>query len=141
MATDVTTLEQNKALARRAIGYNHGVADDPTTIFAPDFVAYLAGQPSMDRETFEHALAGFNTGFPGYTYEIEDQIAQDNLVFNRLTWRGTHGGEFAGVSATGRPIELTGINLFKIKDGRVVEQRAELDFFGLLQQVGAIPNA
>ena len=38
-------------------------------------------------------------------------------------------------------IELSGVNMFKVKHGRVVEQRAELDFFGLLQQIGAIPLA
>jgi steroid delta-isomerase-like uncharacterized protein len=141
MATDVTTLEANKALVRRAIGYNHGTADDPTNIFAPDFVAYMPGRPPLDRDNFENLLGEFGAAFPGYTYQIDDQIAQDDLVFNRVTWRGVHGGEFAGVPATGRPIVLTGINLFTIEDGRVVEQRAELDFFGLLQQIGAIPSA
>ena len=133
------TIETNKALVRRAIGYNHGATDEPTEIFAPDFVGYLPGGPPMDRATFEHAVSGFGVGFPGYTYEINDQIAQGDIVVNRVTWRGVHGGEFAGVPATGRPIELSGVNMFKVKDGRVVEQRAELDFFGLLQQIGAIP--
>ena len=45
----------------------------------------------------------------------------------------------AGVPATGRSIELRGINMFRVKDGRVVEQWAELDMLGLLQQIGAIP--
>jgi steroid delta-isomerase-like uncharacterized protein len=141
MATRVSTTDANKALVRRAIGYNHGDADDAAEIFAPEFVAYTPGQPPMDREAFERFVAGFGTGFPGYAYEIRDQIAQGDVVVNRVTWRGVHGGEFAGVPATSRPIELKGINMFKVKDGRVVEQRAELDFFGLLQQIGAIPAA
>ena len=141
MALDVTSTDANKALVRRAIGYNHGATEDATEIFAPDFVAYMPGQPPMDRAAFEHFVAGFGVGFPGYTYEIHDQIAQGDIVFNRITWRGVHGGEFAGVPATGRPIELSGINMFNVKDGRIVEQRAELDFFGLLQQIGALPPA
>jgi steroid delta-isomerase-like uncharacterized protein len=141
MTIDVRSTDANKALVRQAIGYNHGAADEATEIFAPYFVVYMPGQPPMDRAAFEHLLAGFATGFPGYTFEIDDQIAQGDLVFNRITWRGVHGGEFAGVPATGRPIELRGINMFKVKDGRVVEQRVELDFFGLLQQIGAIPPA
>ena len=141
MAGNGRSTDTNKALARRAIGYNHGAAEDPAEIFAPDFVVYMPGQPPMDRAAFEHLLAGFGAGFPGYTYEIHDQIARGDLVFNRITWRGVHGGEFAGVPAGGRPIELHGINMFKVREGRVVEQRAELDFFGLLQQIGAIPPA
>jgi len=140
MTIDVRSTEANKALVRRAIGYNHGMADDSTEIFSPDFVSYMPGQPAMDRVAFENLLAGFDAGFPGYTFEIQDQIAQGDIVFNRVTWRGVHSGEFGGVPATGRPIELRGINLFKLKDGRIVEQHAELDFFGLLQQIGAIPH-
>jgi steroid delta-isomerase-like uncharacterized protein len=137
----MTSTDANKALVRRAIGYNHGAAEDAAEIFAPDFVAYMPGQPPLERAAFEHFVAGFGAGFPGYTYEIHDQIAQADLVVNRITWRGVHGGEFAGVPATGRPIELSGINIFKVRDGRVVAQWAQLDFFGLLQQIGAIPPA
>jgi predicted ester cyclase len=141
MTTAVNTIDANKALARRAIGYNHGDAADPAEIFASGFVAYMPGQPPMDRAAFEQFVAGFGVGFPGYTSEIQDQIAQGEMVANRVTWRGTHDGEFAGIPATGRPIELDGINIFKVQDGRVVEQWAELDFFGLLQQIGAMPHA
>ncbi len=116
-----TSLDAHKALVRRAIGYNHGAADAASEIFSPDFVA------------------GVTDGMPGYTYEIHDQIAQGDLVVNRITWRGVHSGNLAGVSATGRSIELRGINMFRVKDGRVVEQWAELDMLGLLQQIGAIP--
>ena len=141
MAVQASSTDANKALVRRAIGYNHGAADEASEIFAPDFVAYMPGQPPMDRATMEHFIGDFAAGFPSYTYNIHDQIAQGDTVFNRITWRGVHSGEFAGVPATGRQIELRGINLFKVKDGRVVEQRAELDFLGLLQQIGAIPPA
>jgi predicted ester cyclase len=141
MTTVVNATEVNKALVRRAIGYNHGDTADPTEIFAPGFVAHMPGQPPMDRATFEQFVGGFGVGFPGYTHEIQDQVAQGDLIANRVTWRGIHGGEFAGVAATGRPIEMDGINIFKVHDGRVVEQWAELDFFGLLQQIGAIPQA
>ena len=132
-------LDNNKALVRRAIGYNHGAADEGARIFAADFVAYMPGQAPMDRATFEHYVAGTTVVFPGYTYEIHDQIAQRDLVANRITWRGVHSGTIAGIPATGRSIELRGINMFRVKDDRVVEQWAELDMLGLLQQIGAIP--
>lgn len=140
MAVQVNAIEANKALVRRAVAYNHGAVDDADEIFAPDFVGYMPSQPPMDRATMERFVADFANGFPGYTFEIQDQVAQGDMVFNRITWRGVHSGTFAGVPATGRPIELSGINLFKLKDGRVVEQRAELDFLGVLQQIGAIPQ-
>jgi len=133
------TLDANKALVRRAIGYNHGAVDEGTEIFATDFVAYMPGQPPLDRPTFERFVSGVTNGMPGYTYEIHDQIAQGDVVANRVTWRGVHSGNLAGVPATGRSIELRGINMFRVKHGRVVEQWAQLDMLGLLQQIGAIP--
>ena len=73
------SLDDNKALVRRAIGYNHGAADEGAEIFAADFVAYMPGQAPMDRATFEHFVGGVTNGMPGYTYEIHDQIAQGDL--------------------------------------------------------------
>jgi steroid delta-isomerase-like uncharacterized protein len=139
MTAQANSIQANKALVRRAIAYNHGTADDASEIFSSDFVAYMPGRPPMDRAAMEQFIGDFAAGFPDYSFEILDQIAQGDTVFNRITWRGVHSGEFAGVPATGRQIELRGINLFKVKNGRVVEQRAELDFLGLLQQIGAIP--
>jgi predicted ester cyclase len=132
--------EQNKALVRRAIAYNHGADDVAAEIFAPDFIGYMPGRPPMDRATMDQFIGAFAAGFPGYTFEIQDQVAQGDTVFNRLTWKGVHSGEFAGIAATGRPIELSGMNLFKVRAGHIVEQRAELDFLGLLRQIGAIPQ-
>ena len=68
-------------------------------------------------------------------------LADDGKVAIEADFAGTHTGEFAGIPPTGRPLELRGINMFKVKDGRIVAQWAELDIFGLLQQIGAIPAA
>ena len=140
MSTQTSLLEANKALVRRAVGYNHGSSDNADEIFAPDFVAYMPSQPAMDRAGMERFIGDFADAFPGYTYDIHEQVAQGDTVYNHITWRGVHTGTFAGVPATGSNIELSGINLFKVRNGRVVEQRAELDFLGVLQQIGAIPQ-
>jgi predicted ester cyclase len=108
-------------------------------MFAGDFAAYMPGQPPLDRPTFERFASGVTNGMPGYTYEIHDQIAQSDVVANRVTSRGVHSGNLAGVPPTGRSIELRGINMFRVRDGRVVEQWVELDMLGLLQQIGAVP--
>jgi|SRR5579864_2470662 len=133
-------LEANKALVRRAIGYNHGADDEGSEIFAPDFVAFMPGQPGMDRARFERYVASVTSGLPGLTFEIHDQIAQGDLVVNRVTWHGVHAAALLGIAATGTSVELRGINMFRVRDGRVVEQWAQLDMLGLLQQIGAIPS-
>jgi steroid delta-isomerase-like uncharacterized protein len=132
-------MSANKALVRRAIGYNHGASDDGAQIFSPGFVAHMPGQPPMNRPAFERFVSAVSDGMPGYTFEVHDQIAQGDLVVNRVTWRGVHSRDMAGVPGTGRSVELKGINMFRVSDGRVIEQWAELDMLGLLQQIGAIP--
>ena len=141
MAIDVRSTDATKALVRRAIAYNHGVAEEGDEIFAPDFVAHMPSMPPTDRHGLDLFIKRVTDGLSGFSYEIHDQIAQDDLVFNRITARGVHTAELLGVPATGRPIELRIINSFKVKDGRVTEQWAEPDLFGLLQQIGAIPPA
>src|SRR5207237_2207932 len=92
MAPNVTPTQANKALVRRAIGYNHGATEDAAEIFSPDFVAYMPGQPPMDRATFEHYVAGTTVVFPGYTYEIHNQIDQIDLVVILINWLGILSG-------------------------------------------------
>jgi hypothetical protein len=53
MTVDVSSIDANKALVRRAIGYNHGAADEGASIFWPDFVAHMPGRPPLDRASFE----------------------------------------------------------------------------------------
>lgn len=140
MTTDTASLDANKALVRRAIAANHTADGDADAIFAPGFRSHTAGQPAQDRAAFEAQLAEFGAGFPGYRYEIHEQIAQGDMVANRVTWHAVHTGTFKGVPATGRTVELRGINLFQVRGGRIVEQWAQPDFLGLMQQIGAIPT-
>jgi predicted ester cyclase len=59
----------------------------------------------------------------------------------RWTVRGTHQGEeFFGVSATGERIEMRGIQIDRFEGDRIVEERAEFDLLGALQQLGAVPE-
>lgn len=136
-----TATEATKALVRRAIAYNHGVPEEGDEIFAADFKAYMPGQPPMGRQGLDRFIKGVTAGLSDFGYEIHDQIAQGELVSNRITARGVHTADLLGVPATGRAVEMRLINMFRVKDGRVVEQWAEPDLFGLLQQIGAIPPA
>jgi predicted ester cyclase len=59
----------------------------------------------------------------------------------RWTVRGTHQGEeFFGVPATGERMEMRGIQIDRFEGGKLVEERAEFDLLGALQQLGAIPE-
>ena len=68
-------------------------------------------------------------------------MAAADKVVARWTSFGTHSGEFMGVPATGRFLTTSGITIFRLEDGKIVEEWSESDMLGMLQQVGAIPGA
>jgi predicted ester cyclase len=60
-------------------------------------------------------------------------------VVERLTASGTHQGDLMGVAGTGRTITLRGINIFRIRNGKIAERWGQLDQLGLLHQLGLTP--
>jgi steroid delta-isomerase-like uncharacterized protein len=71
---------------------------------------------------------------------IEDMIAEGDKVTARFTAHGTHKGDFMGLQATGKPITMTGIEIFRIKDGKIIELWGEANLLGLMQQLGIFPS-
>jgi steroid delta-isomerase-like uncharacterized protein len=83
--------------------------------------------------------AAFFAAFPGLHISIEDVIAQGDKVAVRITWQGTHQGEFMGIPPTGKPVTVTGINLYRVANGKIVEEWWQEDILGLMQQLGVLP--
>ena len=131
-------MEQNKAIVRRFVDEffhqkNVAIADE---LCDPAF----AGHGAFPFEGIE-GLKGFGVnwaaGFPDWHGEFE-LLAEGDQVVQRWTGQGTHRGEFMGIAATDTPITMTGISIFRLASGRIVEMWSEGDTFGLLQQLGAI---
>jgi predicted ester cyclase len=75
-------------------------------------------------------------GLPDYKCKTHELIAKGDKVIARFTCTGTHKGEYWGIPASGNKIEYDGIDIFHIKEGKIVEMREELDSLGLMQQLG-----
>jgi predicted ester cyclase len=79
------------------------------------------------------------TGFPDLTTTIEDMFVSGDKLAVTLVWRGTHAGEYGGVAATGKRVEVRDTAIWHFQDGKVVEILTLQDQFGLLKQVGYLP--
>jgi predicted ester cyclase len=66
---------------------------------------------------------------------LQDLIAEGDLVAFRWTMHGKHVGEFAGIAPTGRTVSLSGLNLERVVDGKIVEHWSEYDRLALVEQV------
>ena len=97
---------------------------------APDHEPTLAG--------FKQKVAGFRTSFPDIAYELHDIIASGDTVATRWVVTGSQQHEFMGIPATGQTIRVEGMNLYRLKDGRVTDIWTQFDGVGMLQQLGAM---
>ena len=80
------------------------------------------------------------SGFPDMELDLQDFVAEGEKVLVRLTVHATHTGRFGELEATGRRITVQVLDLFQIRDGRLIEHWAQLDNLGMLTQLGALPG-
>jgi predicted ester cyclase len=81
------------------------------------------------------------TGFPDLTTTIEDMFVSGDKLAVTLLWRGTHTGEYGGVAATGKPVEVRDTAIWHFRDGKVTEILTLQDQFGMLKQIGYLPDS
>ena len=84
-------------------------------------------------------MVAYTSGFPDLRLTTEDMVAEGDKVAIRNTWRGTHHGTFQGLPPTGKHVTFTGTDVFHVVGGKIVEQWADLDALGLMQQLGGLP--
>ena len=138
--------EENKALVRREIEelFNHtGDLDVAEEVYAPDFVGHDSTLPEdlNGVEAAREFAASFRSAFPDLTCTIEDQLAEGDKVVTRWRASGTHEGETEDLGpSTGNRMEITGISIERISEGKVVESWDSYDAMGMMQQLGHIPS-
>ena len=135
------SIEENKVLLRRLFEevWNQGNLATVDELLAADYVLHDPAMLIRGPEGFKAYVSAFRVAFPDLHATIEDQIAQDDKVAMRFTVRATHKGEFQGLPPTGKQITLSGINIQRFVDGKIVENWVNLDALGLLQQLGVLP--
>jgi steroid delta-isomerase-like uncharacterized protein len=79
--------------------------------------------------------------FPDTRVVVEDTFAAGDRVAGRFTYRATHHGEFMGIPASGRPVEMRSIDIWRVADGKLVEHWDELNTMEFMQQLGAMPGS
>ncbi|GHO48006.1 ester cyclase [Ktedonospora formicarum] len=136
------SLEENKALASSSLSLitekNFAAIDQ---IYASSYVRHDPDSPQVTNlESYRKYLAGLCTVFPDLHFTVEDVIAEGDQAVCRFRIRGTHAQPWRGLPATGKQVEITGINISRIAEGKIVEDWFNTDIFGLAMQLGAIPS-
>lgn len=134
--------QQNTMLVRRAVEevWNRGNLAVVEDIVSSDIVIHMSHENIHGPDGIKQFFSMLREAFPDLQFTIEDQVAEGDRVVTRWTARATHSSAFQGIPPTGRQVSLTGIDIDRIVNGKVVECWSFADDLGLLQQLGAIPT-
>lgn len=131
----------NEALVRRFFDeiWNQQRLDRAGELVTDTYTVHLLGNPSELRgpEMVRRGVQSFRSGFADWTDTIEDIFSAGDRVAVRWRSSGTHTGPFAGVAPSGRTLHLTGIDLFRIEDGKIAEHWSQADITGFIERVKA----
>lgn len=132
------SLEESKAVARAFFEeFSQGNLDAVADLMHADHVFHFPLLPApVDKDGHIAGQAAVKTAFPDYTMLVTEQIAEGDMVFNRLHITGTHEGEFMGRPGSGRTFEISTFNVMRIRDGQVLDEWDEFDTLDFLVQLG-----
>jgi predicted ester cyclase len=82
----------------------------------------------------------FYAALPDMKVTQEDLIISGDRVVGRYTYQGTQTGELMGIAASGNPVKMRSIDIWRVADGMFVEHWDELNVLEVFQQVGVIPQ-
>ena len=137
----------NKEIARRyyEAGHRNDLAAwdevcSPDMVLDPGFMPPVQGLDAIRQFT-----AGLHSAFgDDFFLSVDDLIAEDDTVVARWTEGGTHSGPLMTpdgnvVPPTGKRVDLTGISIVRVADGKITEERVQADILGFMQQLGLVP--
>jgi steroid delta-isomerase-like uncharacterized protein len=137
--------EQNKATAKRFYdAWTNGDLDAFDEILATDYQDHDTQNPNAvtrGPEAAKTTALMYREAFSDSRFEIEAQFADGDYVITRWTAIGTHDGELMGMPPTGKQVNIGGITVDRFEDGKVAEGWTNWDTLGMMQQLGAVPEA
>lgn len=124
MATE--KLERNKRIVRRVYeqGFNAGDGSVFDELYAPDFRHHnkTIHDVSVGGAGEKESMRRFRDAIPDVCFTIDDQIAERDLVSNRLTIRGTPVKFFPPIEANGEPIEIRAVAIFRVQENGLIAE-------------------
>ncbi len=124
--------------------FEEGFATGDTAVVdelcAPDLVEHQFGLAGVGDDAIEHvkeAIREVHRTIPDFSFAIEDAVERGDTIWVRVRVRGTATGPFFG-PPSGRPVDITVVDIARVVDGRIVEHWGVPDRFALLAQTGVL---
>ena len=138
------SLSENKQVVLRWTDevLNQGKVDVVDELFAQDFSWTMPfnHEPLRGPEAIKETVSGFRTAFSNFAVDVEDVIAEGDQVALKYTASGTNDGELMGAPATGESAAWRVMHIFRLRDGKIVEDVTILDRMDLMEQLGQVQS-
>jgi len=133
--------EEIREVVRREVAFWNGHdAEAASEVYAADYFGVdPAGAHAGDLAQLKQSAVALFAAFPDLSLTADDVIVEGDKAVKVWTVKATHKGEWLGIPATGKEIVVTGTNVFRIANGKIVECWAQMDSLGMMQQLGVIP--
>jgi steroid delta-isomerase-like uncharacterized protein len=111
-------------------------------LYAADFVGWDIAQPEpqVGVEGIRRRVSGYLQAFPDLHISADATVIEHSQMV--LVWRarGTQRGTLMNIPPTGRTVEVQGMTLFTVQDGRIARSQSVWDVAGLLRAIGLLPE-
>jgi predicted ester cyclase len=135
------SVEQNKKVFRRVIeeGFNNGNLEALNDCFPPTYTEHQFDLPPT-LEEFKGSIRFLRDTFAPFSLTIEDMVANQDMVWARMTGRGTDNKGLMGRAPTGKSFAITVMDVCRFENGKIVEHWGVPDRFHQLAQLGLLPR-
>ena len=99
-------------------------------------IHYPGGMDVSGLDAITEYTSQFRASFSNQVHNIEDIIAQGDMVAVRLSGKMTHIGEFQGIPPTEKEVVFTAMEFSRISKGKIIEVWQDVDALGLMMQLG-----
>jgi steroid delta-isomerase-like uncharacterized protein len=130
--------EANAALVRESFeAFNAGDAERLLAVVSPDLLMHFAEapEPLCGREIWLQGFEMMKRAFPDLEAQVDDAVAAGDKVAVRVSFTGTHSGDFQGMPATGRSIHYVSHEFYRVEDGVIAEEWICSDMASLFRQL------
>ena len=108
--------------------------------FTQNVVMHASPSDVVGIDSARAYYANYLTGFSDVTFTVKDVFGMDNKLVKHWNFKGIHTGVFFGIPATNKKVDIDGVTLVRMENGRIAEERDFLDNLEFMQQLGLIPR-
>lgn len=144
----VSAIDDPKQLINRFVGelWNECRLEVADAIFSDDCVTHQlqsgmpAGAVVREPQAIKEHVTAWIASFPDLRFSIEQMLSEGDRVVMQLLVEGTHRGPWLGIPARGKKMQIRMFTIHRIAQDKIVEDWVLVEFLGVLQQLGVVPN-